>query len=322
MNRPLTVIGAPSSIGIRPYDDGRARRLDLAPAALRDEGLLARLRARDLGDVVPPPYHDFVRRPGAVRNEEGVAAYSQALADRVAAAAARGGFVLVLGGDCSIVLGCLLGLRRPGEAPPGLAYVDAHADFATPDVSRSGSAASMCLALAVGRGASPLARLQPGGSLVRERDVVVIGRRDDGEKRWYGEDELRASEILDLPLASVRERGPADTARAALDRLTGAAPRGYWIHVDADVFDPAVMPAVDSPEPDGFTLDELADCLGPLVQHPRALGLQLTIYDPALDPDRSCARLIVSLLERVFARAADTSFGKPAAAGRRLGVER
>lgn len=40
MNRPLNVVGAPSSIGIRPYDDGRPRRLDLAPRALRETGLV------------------------------------------------------------------------------------------------------------------------------------------------------------------------------------------------------------------------------------------------------------------------------------------
>ena len=47
-------------------------------------------------------------------------------------------------------------------------------------------------------------------------------------------------------------------------------------------------------------LDELADLLVPLVQHPRALGMELTIYDPALDPDRASAGRLVTLLERVL----------------------
>jgi len=38
----------------------------------------------------------------------------------------------------------------------------------------------------------------------------------------------------------------------------------------------------------------------PLVRHPLALGLDLSIYDPALDPDRSCARRLVTLLERLL----------------------
>jgi arginase len=77
--------------------------------------------------------------------------------------------------------------------------------------------------------------------------------------------------------------------------------RGFWIQLDADAINPAAMPAVDSPEPGGLMPDELIRMLTPLVQHPGALGMSLTIYDPALDPDRACARRLVHLLESVFA---------------------
>lgn len=107
--RPIAIVGAPSSIGIRPYDEGGMRRLDLAPGVLRDRGIEKRLAAHDFGDVVPPPYRDFIRPPGRPRNENDVAAYSRALAQQVGAAADDGSFVVVLGGDCSIVLGGLLG---------------------------------------------------------------------------------------------------------------------------------------------------------------------------------------------------------------------
>jgi arginase len=297
--RSISIVGAPSSIGIRPYDDGKARRLDLAPAFLREQGLIERIGARDFGDVTPPEYRDFVRPDGRPRNEEGVAAYSRQLAQKVRAAAEDGAFVLVLGGDCSIVLGCLLGLRDD-RSPIGLAYIDAHADFATPQESYTGSAASMCLALAVGRGDTPLARLGNDGPLVQPADVVLIGRRDPEEDGYYGEDALRSSALLDLTHATVRERGMADTARAALDRLARPEAGGFWIHVDADVIDPSVIPAVDSPEPGGLGLDELAELITPLVRHPRALGLELTIYDPELDPDRSSATRLANLLERVL----------------------
>lgn len=299
MDRPIAIVGAPSSIGIRPYDEGGVRRLDLAPAVLRDQGIETRLAARDLGDVVPPPYRDFVRPPGRPRNENDVAAYSRELAAKVRAGADDGSFVLVLGGDCSIVLGGLLGARRSGGLPVGLAYIDAHGDFATPEESATGSAASMCLALATGRGDTPLARLAGDDPLARPEDVVIIGRRDDAEP-YYGQDALRASAILDLRHDAVRERGTADIAQATLDRLTRPDLGGFWIHVDADVLDPTVMLAVDSPEPNGLSLDELAELLTPLARHPKAVGLEVTIYDPALDPDRTCATRLVALLERVL----------------------
>jgi arginase len=299
MKRPIVIVGAPSSIGIRPYDDGKQRRLDHAPAVLREQGIVDRLAAQDSGDLEPPPYTDFERPPGRARNEEAVGSYSRALADRIAQASADNAFVLVLGGDCSIVLGCLLGIKRPHGAPVGLVYVDAHADFATTQESRTGSVASMCLAMAVGRGDSPLARLAGDAPLARLEDVVIIGRRDLDES-YYGEDVLRASPILDLTHAMVRAQGTSAVASAALERLTRPELAGFWIHVDADVIDPAEVPAVDSPEPGGLTIDEMTELLLPLVQHPKALGLELTIYDPALDADRRSAANLAKLLERVL----------------------
>ncbi len=300
MIRPIALVGAPSSIGIKPYEDGGMRRLDLAPGVLREHGVVARLGARDEGDLMAPPYRDFVRPAGRPRNEDDLAAYCRALGSKISTASADGAFTLVLGGDCSIVLGCLLGVRGPSRSRIAMVYVDAHADFATPETSRTGSAASMCLALAVGRGDTPLARLAGEEPLTRTSDLVVIGRRDDADAPWYGQDVLTASEALDLTHRVVREQGATLTARAALDRVVRPDIDGFWIHVDADVLDPSVLPAVDSPEPDGLELDELADILTPLVQHPSALGLELTIYDPQLDPDRTSAARLASLLERVL----------------------
>jgi arginase len=184
----------------------------------------------------------------------------------------------------------------------GLVYVDAHADFATPEESRTGSVASICLALAVGRGDTPLARLAGDEPLVYGKDVVVIGRRDAAQP-WYGHAALAASPILDIPGTALRDRGGADVAAAALRSLTSLGssgePRGFWIHLDADIINPTVMPAVDSPEPGGPTINQVVELLTPLVRHPRALGLELTIYDPALDPDQSCATRLVTLLENL-----------------------
>jgi arginase len=299
--RPIAAIGAATNIGIRPYDDEqRARGLDRGPAVLRELGLIDRLAADDLGDLSPRPYRDFRRPPGGIRNEADVEAYCRALGDRVAAALAGDRFALVLGGDCSIVLGSLLGARRVGERL-GLVYVDGHADFGTPEESRTGSAASMCLTLAVGRGNSPLARLAGDAPLVRGEDVALVGRRDAGQD-YYGHAALGAAGLLDLPGDVVARTAPEAVAAATLERVARDDLAGFWIHVDADVLNPDVMPAVDSPEPGGPGIEELTSLLAPLVRHPRALGLELTIYDPMLDPDRSCGARLVTLIVGAIGR--------------------
>ena len=279
MNRRIAVVGAPSSIGIRPYDEGEVRHLDRAATVLRERCLIARLGAEDLGDVSPPPYKDYLRPPNRARNEAQLVLYSRALGERVAAATANGRFAVVLGGDCSIVLACVLGARRTAGGPVGLAYVDAHADFATPEESRTGSAASISLALATGRGNSPLARLSGRRPLVDGAHIALVGRRDAADS-WYGHSALSASPILDIPDSEWMARSVDDIATAALTRVASPDLRGFWLHLDADVLNPAVMPAVDSPEPGGPTADELVALLQPLVRHPRALGLDISIYDP------------------------------------------
>jgi arginase len=303
MNRTIAIVGAPTSIGIRTYDSGEPRQLDRAPGVFRELGLVLRLGASDLGDVIPQAYRDYVRPEGRVRNESEVIAYSRALGERVGQATREGRFAVVLGGDCSIVLGSLLGARKSAQGSVGLVYIDAHADFGTPRESHTGSAASMCLALAVGRGETPLTCLMGDAPLVHGKNVVLIGRRDAAEP-WYGHAALAASPILDIPGSVLADRGGAEIAAVALQLLTstgsGKVPCGFWIHVDADVINPIDMPAVDSPTPGGPTINELMQLLAPLVHHPRAFGLELTIYDPGLDPDRSCAARLVSLLEHTL----------------------
>jgi arginase len=306
LNRHIAIVGAASNIGIRPYDgEKEARHLDRAPAAWREAGIVHRLAAEDRGDITPAPYRDFTRPPGGVRNESEVEAYSRALADRVASCLTDGRFPLVLGGDCSIILGSLLGTARLTRRV-GLAYIDAHADFGTPQESKSGSAASMCLALAVGRGDTPLARLGGSRPLVRGDDVVLLGRRDEGQAN-YGHGALGAFGVLDLPGSLVWARPTAATAATTLERVGGIELDGFWIHVDVDVLDSQVMPAVDSPAPGGPGIDQLAALVVELTSHPRALGMQITIYDPALDADRACASRLVSFVETVLAGVRETS---------------
>ena len=298
MTRPIAIIGAPSSIGLSLYDDGLVRHVNRAPSVLRERGLIDRLHAVDLGDVAPPRYRDFQMTPGRPRNEPELVAYSRSLGDRVSRALSNGHFALVLGGDCSIVLGCLLAARRR-TAPVGLAYVDAHADFATPDDSRNGSASGMALSLAVGRGQSALAHLDRRRPLVEPRRAAVIGRRDASP---HADDPVAAASILDLRVSELD--GGSDLSQVAgraLSRIAAHGVRGFWIHVDADVLNPGVMPAVGSPEPGGPMPQQLMTMLAPLVDDRRALGMSVSVYDPALDPDRSGARQLVHILTALLA---------------------
>ena len=55
------------------------------------------------------------------------------------------------------------------------------------------------------------------------------------------------------------------------------------MHRDADVLDDAVMPAVDYRMPDGLSWEELATILQVAIGSGRAIGLNITIFNPKLD---------------------------------------
>src|SRR5215470_19762716 len=134
--RRIAVLDAPSNLGLRPPTVSSVPGCAKAPGALRDQGLVGRLRARDAGCVTPPRFDPGDWRPGdGVCHAAEIGHYSRKLADRIGTILEAGEFPVVLGGDCSILLGSALAMRRRAvedELPYGLVYIDGHSDFRHP----------------------------------------------------------------------------------------------------------------------------------------------------------------------------------------------
>lgn len=269
----MNILSAPTSLGNRPYEDnGAARRTNEGPARLLQQDVVRRLGARDIGEVAAADYRDFVRPRGGIRNEDLVLDHVRRVAR---ALESQDDFTIVLGGDCSVLLGCLLGLSRGRDL--GLVYIDAHDDFNTEEKTETGGVAGMCLAQATGRGSSELAHLRGNRPLVRDDDVVAIGIREGN-------------------FANVNIRQAA-TAPEVLEHF---GERQFFIHVDVDALDPSFMPFVDSPTPGGLRPEALTSLLAQLVRHPSAVGMEMTIYDPRNDRDNRGAALLAAILEESF----------------------
>ena len=101
-----------------------------------------------------------------------------------------------------------------------------------------------------------------------------------------------------IDLAAVRHRGVERAAQDASTRLLRPELDGFSVHVDCDALDDAVMPAVDYRLPGGLQWNELETVLRLAVESRRVVGLEVTIFNPVLDPDRSIARALVGCLER------------------------
>src|SRR3954451_15612780 len=282
--RRIAVLDAPTNLGLRPPTETSVRGVYKAPGALRDQGLIARLHARDAGCLTPPRYDPGDWRPGdGVAQSEQIAVYARRLADRIGAMIDAGEFPVVLGGDCSVLIGSGLAMHRLGDAVGGrigLVFVDGHSDFRHPgNASYVGAAAGEDLALVTGRGQTDLAAIEGRRPYFRDVDVVVMGIRAQDEYRL----DLQAAGIVTRPVPALRVEGAARSAQWARDQLVDCA--GYWLHVDVDVLDPAVMPAVDAPTPGGIAFPELEILLAGLVESPHCLGVEITVFDPDYDPD-------------------------------------
>ncbi len=111
----------------------------------------------------------------------------------------------------------------------------------------------MDLALGTGRGPDILADIEGLRPLVRDADVAVLGPRDAEQAREYGSQPLPPT-IFAQDLQELRRVGADEAARAAIEHLCRPELDGFWIHLDVDVLDDAIMPAVGYRMPDGLSL--------------------------------------------------------------------
>jgi len=282
------VIDAPSVLGLFP------RGVEKLPEALHAQGLDEQIGAAARISLTPPPYLPGPD-PTGINNAQALLDFAETLAGVFGPVLDGNGFPVVLGGDCSIVFGPLLALARRGRS--GLLFLDGHADFAHPSEEPSGEAASMELGLATGRtpdGFGPIGGFDP---LIDDDRVAVLGYRlhDDGTDTNRGTN-IEETAITAIDLAELRRRGLDRAIADALDVVGRDDLDGFWIHVDADVLDDAVMPAVDYRKPDGLSWEELTTIVRTAIATGGARGLELTIFNPKLDQDGTLAARLVEFL--------------------------
>jgi arginase len=275
-NADVSLVLAPSNLGLSPLG-GRQQGTWRAPQALLDAGLA---RALDTDEVISleRPSYQFDAQPGTrIRNGVSIREFSLQMAGKVADILRRGRFPVVIGGDCSVLLGGLYGLRIAGGR--GLVHIDGHSDFYHPanyDASRRlGAVAGMDLALASGRGEGLLTSWpHVGKPLAEDADIVQIGQRDG---------RLTGTGIAQWTVQRVLADGVDNSARAVIAKLQARSLDKVWVHVDLDVLDDEVMPAVDSPGSPGLDYAQLSTLIRTLGASGRVAGADFAIYDPERD---------------------------------------
>lgn len=122
---PYAILEAPSTLGLATED------VEHLPDRLMDLGLAERIHAHRAERLAVPPKDPMPDPETGILNARAIAAWSPKLADAVEVVLDSGRFPVVLGGDCTILMGSMLAFRRRGRY--GLFFIDGNADFFQPE---------------------------------------------------------------------------------------------------------------------------------------------------------------------------------------------
>ena len=296
----VTLIAVPYDLGREGVGSGHG------PGAYIEGGAAEALR--DHGHAVEVV---TAQRSGPFVDElQAVLAVDAAVAELVSDALAHGRLPLVLAGNCNVTLGVRAGLLARGARGADVAtvWLDAHGDFNTPETSESGYLDGMPLAMLTGR-AYPETWQRLGGHASDEAYVVHAGGRDLDPAEA---DALSLSRIAVVSGAEIGYRGLGEALAPALDELVkqmggsahhAARPTAH-LHVDIDVLDPTLAPAVDFPSPGGLTMAELLAAVEMTGGRFDLKALSLTSFDPEAGDRAKTLRAGLSVLTTAASAAA------------------
>lgn len=279
--REIVLIEAPSNLGLAPPSPGVEPGTKLFSQELLKTGFAEKVGITEKVAVLPLHYSTDIDEESKVRNADAISSYSQRLATVVANSIHAEKKTLVIGGDCSILIGVALGLKRTGNF--ALFFIDGHTDYVLPHQSGSQGAAGMDLAIITGNGHNKVTNIEGQKPYIEEENVFCFGNRDVSEE-WYVH-AIKQSNITYFDLPMLRDRGIQTITGSFLHTIKRKKVDGFWIHFDVDVLDDAIMPCVDSRQPGGLSYAELSKTLAPLLASPYFAGMNVTIFDPSLDKE-------------------------------------
>lgn len=296
MTRSVEIVGVPMDLG------GNRRGVDMGPSAIRYAGLEGRLKrlgytVNDRGNVAVA---DRAESSDAADGESTARLRHRAhhvveieramiaLAEVVEQIERRGSLPIVLGGDHSIAMGTLAGIRKAGRRA-GVIYIDAHGDINTPETTPSGNVHGMPLAVAVGLATEPFAKELRGS--VDGASCVLLALRD------VDHDESRnitRAGVTAITMADIDRLGMS----AAMERAIAVASKGDGIHLslDVDAIDPDEAPGVGTPVRGGLTYREAQLAMEMLAASGKLRSLEVAEVNPILDRENRTAQLAVELI--------------------------
>ena len=276
--KDIIILECPSNLGLIEPAPGREPGVKKLPGWLRKFRFQERLQPLQEYSISPPPYSMEVDPESGVRNAGAIVAYAKEQAAVLSNLVHENHFLVTIGGDCSILVGNTLALKKKGNY--GLFFLDGHTDFMLPELSGTKGAAGMDLAIVTGHAHPKLSNIFDSGPYITEQNTWCVGNREYDETYVKT---IKNSRIRYYDLDHLRATGIENCCRSFLEIVYQRNLEGFWIHLDVDVLDDSLMPAVDSRAEGGLDYGELKSILSLLICDEKARGLEITILDPELD---------------------------------------
>jgi arginase len=214
---------------------------------------------------------------------------NRVIAALVSAAVEAERLPLVVAGSCNSALGVLAGFDH---ARCGVVWLDAHADFNTPESTISGFFAGMTMAVITGHCYRDYWANIGDNTPIAEDAIVMFGVRDLSPEAER--DRLQASAIQVVEWSNGR---PAGDLLAPLEELAGRV-REVYLHVDFDTFAPEVAPGVvDEPAPGGLALDDAEAIITATMERFTVRAATLATYTPEFDHGDKTVRVALRIIE-------------------------
>jgi arginase len=291
----INIFEFPSNLGLKKNEFEIEPGVKLLPDWLRKNQFHDRISPEHIFTIHPPDYSMDLDEESGVRNAEKIISYAIEQAELLSEHIKQDSFQIIIGGDCSILIGNALALRQKGEY--GLFFLDGHTDYILPEISRSRQAAAMELAIVTGYGHEKLTNILTLKPYFKESNVWCVGNRE------YASSIVKPildSDINYFDLNTLRKTGIENCTLQFLKMIEENELDGFLIHLDVDVLNDDIMPAVDSREKDGLNYPEFTTMLSRLLSSPKSIGIEITILDPNLDREGKYTTPFVSNFVKVI----------------------
>ena len=307
----IALLGAPIEVG------ASRRGALMGPAGLRTAGLVSVLESlgytvSDHGDILPRDLTPVDGpAPANARFYNEIAAWMRTLSARAYEIARSGDTPIFLGGDHSLSMGSVNGVARHWQEQGRKLFVlwlDAHADFNSPDTSPSGNMHGMPLAMAFGadnleskvndpRGATldyweQIKNVGIPGPKINPEDLVYIAVRDLEKAENYF---INKYNINFIEVEEVKKKGPVEAAHRALAMLDHCDL--IYISFDVDSIDSRFSTGTGTPVPNGLTVEEAKLLNAELCKDAKVCAYEIVEVNPTLDTENRMAESAFEILE-------------------------